>query len=88
MTDGIRPLRFTTQPGDLEVNPPPEPGERMTGYELFGSMTEAEQDAMFGAEIAQMVRDGKIDLADVPDIQKGTAGGPGFLVSKPPDEVS
>jgi hypothetical protein len=85
MTD--RSDRFGWKPGDLEVNAD-TPGYRPTGEEMFAKMTKAEQDEVFGPDVAQALRDGKLQLSDVAHVQKGPKGTPGFLVAKPPEELT
>ncbi len=61
---------------------------RDTGQEMFDRMTKAEQDAMFGPDVAAAIRSGKLALADVSHVEKGPKGSPGMLVAKPPEELT
>jgi hypothetical protein len=54
---------------------------RPTGQELFDAMTKDEQDAQFGEDVAQKLRDGEITLADL--IQKDG----GFIKAKPAQDL-
>lgn len=61
---------------------------RPTGQEQFDAMTKEQQDEKFGPEVAQMLRDGKITLADLVSRTRSPAEGEqGFIVLKPQKDL-
>jgi hypothetical protein len=68
-------------PAELE-----EAALRPTGKQRFDALTVEEQDALIGAEAAQMIRDGEATLADF--VQRTSPGDtPGFIRQKPVEDL-
>jgi hypothetical protein len=59
---------------------------RPTGQDLFDAMTHDEQDAMFGADVAEAIRTGKVKLSDLvkPAPMKTE---PDFITAKTPADL-
>lgn len=80
--------KFNWQPGDLDVDPPLDPGERRSPEEIFAAMSNEEQDRVFGPEVAQAIRDGELELSQIATIAETPAEGqPGYLVAKPSKDL-
>lgn len=75
MAELVGKVRDVTSEEAREIN------LRPTGQQNFDSMTKEEQDAAYGPDVAQALREGKVTLADFVSVEGG------FLKAKPAGDV-
>lgn len=78
-----------TKTPDLSEPDLTDPHPRATGKELFEALTKPEQDALLGAEKADLIRSGKAELADFVMRQESPAPKEDdFITEKPLKDVT